>query len=63
MLPAYRSRSILSTVWVPSKGVHPRRCSGPVFNMRLLAANCLVTDNTLHVRLADYAMISPMSGR
>src|ERR1043166_5496957 len=27
--------------------------------MRQLAANCLVTDNTLHVRLADYAMIFP----
>jgi hypothetical protein len=25
--------------------------------------NCLVTDNTLHVHLADYAMISTMSGR
>jgi hypothetical protein len=27
-------------------------------DMRRLGAFCLVTNNTLHVRLADYAMIS-----
>jgi hypothetical protein len=31
--------------------------------MGQLAAFCLVTDNTLHVRLADYAMMSTMAGR
>jgi hypothetical protein len=31
--------------------------------MRLYEANCLVTNNTLHIRLAAYAMISAMAGR
>jgi hypothetical protein len=34
-----------------------------VLTLRQFAAFCLVTNNTLHVRLADYAMISTMSGR
>jgi hypothetical protein len=34
-----------------------------LFNLGLFVAFCLVTNNTLHVRLADYAMISTMSGR
>jgi len=31
--------------------------------MRLLAANCLVANNTLHIRLAAYAMIRTVSGQ
>jgi|SoiMetStandDraft_2_1073263.scaffolds.fasta_scaffold2652226_1 hypothetical protein len=50
-------------LWQAEKPATAATAQGVIANMRLFAANCLVTHNTLHIRLTAYAMISAMSGR